>query len=252
MSSSQTSRASALLASCLGCGREFETEEVVLLGRKFAAERYCEVCRTAEAVADEQRRADATWARVGVPGSYADCTFENFEPTAGTITAAEVCKQWVKEYRAGTTLRRGLILRGRPGAGKTHLAVAILRELVWSDHPRSALFINVPQWLDALRESFDEGEPPPSPSGFDILVLDDLGAEDRSSPWARDRIYQILNQREQESLLTIVTTNCAWGELAGRLGGAAASRLRRLCRDVEVDAQRDFREVLVERERGAA
>jgi len=30
---------------CLGCGREFATEEVHLLGQKFAAERYCDVCR---------------------------------------------------------------------------------------------------------------------------------------------------------------------------------------------------------------
>ena len=248
MSSSQTSSNSPVPARCLTCGREFETEQVVVLGRPFAAERYCEFCRAAEEAGQQEREWSALWARVGVPKACEKCTFESFEPAAGTETAAAICKQWVKEYRAGTRLRRGLMLRGRPGSGKTHLAIAMLHQLVWSEHPRSALFINVPQWLDALRESYDQGEPPPSPSGFDILVLDDLGAEDWSSPWTRDRIYQILNHREQEQLLVIVTTNCSWGELAGRLGGASASRLRRLCRDVEVEAQRDFREVLVERD----
>lgn len=237
----------SLTATCLGCGREFRTEQVLLLGQTFAAERYCELCRAAEEVAEEQRLAEVRWGRVCVPGGYEQCTFENFEPAAGTTTAVEVCKQWVKEYRAGTALRRGLLLRGRPGAGKTHLAVAILNQLVWSDHPRSALFVNVPQWLDALRESYGDGEPPPAPSGFDVLVLDDLGAEDWSSPWTRDRIYQILNHREQERLLMIVTTNCSWDELAGRIGGPSASRLRRLCRDVDIEARQDFREVLVER-----
>ena len=248
MPSSPASSSSSLLAArCLGCGREFETEQVVLLGQTFAAERYCPLCRAAEEVVDEQRRADARWTRVQVPSAYDGCTFENFEPAPGTQTALTVCQQWVKEYRAGTHLSRGLLLRGRPGAGKTHLAVAILRQLVWSDHPRTALFINVPQWLDALRESYGQGEPPPTPSGFEILVLDDLGAEDWSSPWTRDRLYQILNHREQQRSLMIVTTNCSWGELAGRLGGPSASRLRKLCRDVEVDARRDFREVIVER-----
>lgn len=237
----------SLTAKCLGCGREFVTEQVVLLGQTFAAERYCDLCRATELVVDEQRRADERWARVHVPTAYDGCTFENFESAPGTQTAVAVCQQWVKEYRAGTHLSRGLLLRGRPGAGKTHLAVAILRQLVWSDHPRTALFINVPQWLDALRESYGEGEPPPAPSGAEILVLDDLGAEDWSSPWTRDRIYQILNHREQQRSLMIVTTNCSWDELAGRIGGPSASRLRRLCRDVEVEARQDFREVLVER-----
>ena len=246
-SPASSSSSTPLAARCLGCGREFETEQVVLLGQKFPAERYCELCRAADEVVDEQRRADERWARVRVPTAYDDCTFENFEPAAGTQTAVNVCQQWVKEYRAGTHLSRGLLLRGRPGAGKTHLAVAMLRQLVWSDHPRTALFINVPQWLDALRESYGQGEPPPAPSGYEILVLDDLGAEDWSSPWARDRIYQILNHREQERSLMIVTTNSSWEELAARLGGASASRLRKLCRDVEVDAREDFREVLVRR-----
>jgi DNA replication protein DnaC len=246
-SSPASSSSSRLAARCLGCEREFETEQVVLLGQTFAAERYCALCRAAEGVVEDQRRADQRWARVRVPTAYDDCTFENFEPAPGTQTAVTVCRQWVKEYRAGTHLSRGLLLRGRPGAGKTHLATAMLRQLVWSDHPRTALFINVPQWLDALRESYGQGEPPPAPSGFEILLLDDLGAEDSSSPWTRDRIYQILNQREQARSLMIVTTNCSWDELAGRIGGPSASRLRRLCRDVEVDARQDFRELLAER-----
>ena len=58
-----SSSSGPLAARCLGCGREFETEEVVVLGRTFPAERYCELCRAAEAVVDEQRRAETRWAR---------------------------------------------------------------------------------------------------------------------------------------------------------------------------------------------
>jgi DNA replication protein DnaC len=230
-----------LSARCLGCGREFETEQVVLLGQTFAAERYCELCRTAEEVVDEQRRAETRWARVQVPSAYDDCTFENFEPVPDTRTALGVCKQWAKEFRAGTDLRQGLLLSGTPGAGKTHLAVAVLREVIWSEQKKTALFLNVPAWLNALRESYGNGEPPPNPSGYDVVVLDDLGAEDWSS-WARDRIYNLVNQREQQRRLVIVTTNHEWRELAGRVGGPTASRLRRLTREVHVDARQDFRE----------
>ena len=189
----------SLTEKCLGCGREFATEQVVLLGQTFAAERYCDLCRATEKVVDEQRRADGRWARVRVPSAYDGCTFENFEPVPDTRNALAVCRQWTKEFRAGTDLRQGLLLRGNPGAGKTHLAVAILREVIWSDRaPRpTALFLNVPGWLNALRESYGDGEPPPNPSGYELVVLDDLGAEDWSS-WARDRIYNLVNQREQQ------------------------------------------------------
>jgi DNA replication protein DnaC len=237
---SSSSNPRELTARCLGCGREFATEQVVLLGQTFPAERYCAVCREGEKVEEGQRQADARWARVRVPVAYDGCTFETFEPVPDTGTALAVCRQWAKELKAGTDLRQGLLLRGNPGAGKTHLAVAILREIVWSDQRRTALFLNVPAWLNALRESYGDGEPPPNPSGYDLVVLDDLGAEDWSS-WARDRIYNLVNQREQQRSLLIVTTNHEWAELASRVGGPTASRLRRLTREVHVDARDDFR-----------
>jgi len=251
MPSSPASSSSPATARCLGCGREFETEQVVLLGQTFPAERYCDLCRAAEEVVDGQHRAEMRWARVRVPPAYADCSFAGFEAAPGTEHALGVCRQWAKEYRAGTPLRRGLFLHGPPGAGKTHLGVAILREIVWSDRPASALFLNVPDWLDSLRASYSgpNAEPPANPDGHDVVLLDDLGAEDLT-PWARERIYSLVNQREQARRLTLVTSNCEWRELAGRVGGPTSSRLRRLAAEVPVEARRDFRELLVER--GAA
>jgi DNA replication protein DnaC len=240
-SSPASNSSSAIVVRCLGCGREFETEQVVLLGQTFPAERHCALCRAAEEANAEEIRADARWAKVKVPSAYAGCSFESFDRLPGTEHALGVCRQWAKEFRAGTDLRQGLLLRGNPGAGKTHLSVAVLREIVWSDNHRTALFLNVPAWLNALRESYGDGEPPPNPSGRDVVVLDDLGAEDWSS-WARDRIYNLVNQREQQSRLLIVTTNCTRGELAGRVGSPTASRLRRLVREVHVDAREDYRE----------
>lgn len=239
-------------ATCVGCGADFVTRRVTLLGLSFPEDRYCEVCRVAFAVNEREQEVEARWKRARIPTSYADCSFANFEPMSGTEHSLGVARQWAKEFRAGTSLRRGLLLYGPPGAGKTHLTVAILRELVWSDRRPTALFLSVPEWLNALRESYgaDESEPPPNPSGYSVVVLDDLGAEHWSS-WARDRIYGIVNHREQERLLTFVTTNCTPGELAARVGGPAMSRIARLCREEHVDARQDYRGILASRDESA-
>jgi DNA replication protein DnaC len=102
-------------------------------GQKFAAERYCDVCREGEKAEDTERQSYARCTRVRVPSAYDACSFDTFEPVPGTATALAVCRQWAKELRVGTNLRQGLLLRGNPGAGKTHLAVAILREVLASD-----------------------------------------------------------------------------------------------------------------------
>jgi DNA replication protein DnaC len=94
-----------------------------------------------------------------------------------------------------------------------------------------------------LRASYSgpDAEPPPNPAGYEVVLLDDLGAENLTN-WTRERIYSLVNHREQARLLTLVTTNCDPRELANRVGGPTASRLRRLVREVHVDARRDYRE----------
>lgn len=243
-------------AKCLRCGRTFSTEEVRLLGKRFVADRYCDFCREAEAADAGDRRDELRWSQVQVPIGYRDCSFDNFKPVEGTAHARAVAENWVREFRAGTRLTRGLLLHGIPGAGKTHLGVAVLRAAVWSRRQARCLFLNVPEWLNAIRDSRQdlEHEEPPNPYGYQIVLLDDLGAE-HWSHWARERIYSLINHREQGNLLTLVTTNCSPGELKDRVGAATDSRLRRLCSEVLVDARRDYREIkneLDRREEGQA
>lgn len=117
-----------------------------------------------------------------------------------------------------------LVLMGGYGAGKTHLAAAIANHRLALGH--AALFIVVPDLLDHLRATFS----PASETGFDerlesireapLLILDDLGAHN-STPWAQEKLFQILNHRYNGRLPTVVTTNQQLEELDPRI----ASRL---------------------------
>ena len=103
-----------------------------------------------------------------------------------------------------------LVLEGTYGSGKTHLAAAVANMRLQRDE--IVLFITAPDLLDHLRTTYG----PTSDVGYDemfdrlrnvpLLVLDDLGVEN-PSPWAQEKLFQLLNYRYNLRLPTIITTN---------------------------------------------
>ncbi|HSJ52582.1 MAG TPA: ATP-binding protein, partial [Anaerolineae bacterium] len=103
-----------------------------------------------------------------------------------------------------------LILLGRYGCGKTHLAAAIANRCLQAGRP--VLFVVVPDLLDHLRATYSPSSPVRYDERFDevrnapLLILDDLGTQN-ATPWAGEKLYQILNHRYNARLPTVVTSN---------------------------------------------
>lgn len=113
-----------------------------------------------------------------------------------------------------------LVLQGGFGCGKTHLAAAIANYRLQRGHP--VLFVVVPDLLDHLRATYR----PTSEVAYDerfeqvrtapLLILDDLGTQS-TTPWAQEKLYQIVNYRYNERLPTVITSNCELKEIDLRL-----------------------------------
>ncbi len=113
-----------------------------------------------------------------------------------------------------------LMFIGGYGVGKTHLAAAIANYQAERGYP--AMFVVVPDLLDHLRAAFS----PEARTSFDqrfeevrtapLLVLDDLGTES-ATPWAREKLYQIINHRYVARLPTVITTSVTPDELDPRI-----------------------------------
>jgi len=113
-----------------------------------------------------------------------------------------------------------VLLRGGYGCGKTHLAAAIANYRLTQGE--MAIFITVPDLLDFLRATFA----PDSPVTFDqrlqqikaapLLILDDFGTES-GTPWAQEKLFQILNYRYNGRLPTVITTNYELEEIELRM-----------------------------------
>jgi DNA replication protein DnaC len=103
-----------------------------------------------------------------------------------------------------------LLIHGPSGAGKTHVSAAIANRCLERGQP--ALFVVVPDLLDHLRAAYR----PDSEMGYDsmieqvrnapVLILDDLGTQS-GTPWAQEKLFQILNHRYNAQIPTVVTTN---------------------------------------------
>ena len=160
-------------------------------------------------------------------GGLNHMTFDTFLPDGVSLPESlravlhrvyDICLAYARDPRGW------LVLLGGYGAGKTHLAAAIANYNV--ELGRSAMFVVTPDLLDHLRAAFG----PTSESGVDerletiretpLLVLDDLGAH-HSTPWAQEKLFQILNHRYNRRLPTVITTNQRLEELDPRI----ASRL---------------------------
>jgi len=173
----------------------------------------------------------------GIPKRYLDSTFANFEAQNGSKTALEASREWA-EAKIG---ERGLLFVGPPGTGKTHLAVAAVREKI-SAGLTGVRFINVPLFLDRIRQSmrYTDSE---VVELFDfcltkasVVVLDDLGKE-KATDWAAERLYVLVESRYSACLATIATTNRGLDELDALGYGALVSRLQQTCRAVKVGGE---------------
>ena len=109
-----------------------------------------------------------------------------------------------------------LVFQGETGCGKTHLAAAIANYRLKAG--TAVKFVVVPDFLDHLRSTFS----PESTVSYDqlfeevknapLLILDDYG-EQSTTPWAQEKLYQIINYRYNARLATVITTRLTTDEM---------------------------------------
>ena len=157
-------------------------------------------------------------------GSLRGLTFENFMPRGRVGLAPQQAASLQQAFNSAKHFaenRQGwLLLTGTYGSGKTHLAAAIANETLSKGIP--TLFLTVPDLLDWLRFSFSADSESSFEERFEeirqipILILDDFGTQS-STPWAQEKLFQIINHRYISQLPTVITSNYRFNDFEGRI-----------------------------------
>src|SRR3954471_2053701 len=209
-------------------------------------------CDCWRAQAGQHRLADAN-----IPKRYRHCTLANFAAYNPSLERAlEQARRVPDRFPAANNLReqgRGLLLEGPPGVGKTHLAVAVLKQVIEASGARG-LFYDTRDLLRVIRSTYDpsirttELDILRPVMTADLLVLDDIGAE-KTSEWVEETMNLIVNTRYNQRRVTVFTSNYQDipddtdpNALLFRIGHRMRSRLHEMCEFIVMDGA-DYREM---------
>jgi len=207
-----------------------------------------------------------------IPPRYEHCELANFDVRKSAATGQEnaslsVAKIYAQRFVEEYPTDFGLLFVGSTGVGKTHLAVAILRELILRKGVE-CLFYDFHELLKTIRDSYNPGTQSTELAVLqpvldaEVLLLDEL-AGSNPSDWVKETLHHIINSRYNYKKVTLITTTLLAREAVGRrgermpsgqaipdldytlnqLGVTLRSRLYEMCKLVEMSSD-DYRKAI--------
>jgi DNA replication protein DnaC len=138
-----------------------------------------------------------------------------------------------------------LLLTGGPGIGKTHLVVALYRQLSTVFGTELVAYANVPVFCEEAKAMYGRRQVANPWEGIEsarrAVMLDDLFGRELSQHESAQIIYRLIDTIYRNGAALIANMNQDVDELKRRLPPHEISRLLAGCTIINVRAERDWR-----------
>lgn len=166
-----------------------------------------------------------------IPHRFVSKTFADYRADSDAQKKAlTICREYADNFRAHFDEGRCLLLLGKPGTGKTHLAAAIANQLVTTT-AATAIYRTVGGILQHIKGSFDRESGYSEKQAYDtyaqahLLIIDEVGAT-KPTEFELATLFAIINARYEEQMPTVIISNLPPKSLPEALGERCVDRLR--------------------------
>ena len=210
------------------CGRTFRTGCPSCAEIRKAKEAKAEIEAQA---AKERERIQRKLGAALIPHRFIGKSFADYKAdTAAQKKALNTCQEYAQNFRAHFDAGRCLLLLGKPGTGKTHLAAAIANQIVTTTKA-TAIYRTVGGILQHIKGSYDresgysEREAFESYAQTNLLIIDEVGAT-KATEFELATLFTIINSRYEQMMPTVIISNLPPKALPDALGERCVDRLR--------------------------
>lgn len=216
-----------------------------IIGTRFSRCPECQrLMAEARAMAEQKRiaaelalRMEGWLGRAAIPARFIGRTFDTFNATTPEQKRAlAALRDYAEDFDANAKRGHGLILTGKPGTGKSHLAVSVLQSLPG----RYVMYATCLDLIRMVRETWrkesqkSEREVLNHLGGLELLVIDEMGVQ-YGTDGEQTILFDVLDLRYRNVKPTILLTNQDSEGLKSYLGERSFDRLRETCRLVAFD-----------------
>lgn len=166
----------------------------------------------------------------GIPLRFQDRTLETYVPdNVGAERALAFALDYARQFVANLTRGTSCVFVGKPGTGKTHLAIGIALHIMREG--RSARYLTVQRAVRRIKDTWNreskerESDALRWMTEVDFLILDEIGVQ-FGSDFEKNLLFEVLNARYESRRPSVILSNLNQQEVQGYLGERVVDRIR--------------------------